>query len=240
MNRRRILASLGSHTPTAKDYVQDGLVAMWDGIENDGYFDDGIAHKDEGHWRNLVDGKCTDKTYPGQHKILFESNCLVLDGSWGVYYSDISYAFDSAHSVECCVFVEDHLGVGSQTIFRTTGDAGRGLRFVHIQGGFLNIGQSNVDSVACQITDGDHSFSGSIDQGKLYVDGQYIAPSRAVDYWTGFGTTIGFKYNPPSMDNFFRGKIYAIRCYSRSLSQQEVMQNYAIDKARFGPRKSDT
>ena len=35
--RTAVWAKSGSVVPTARDYVQDGLVAMWDGIENAGW-----------------------------------------------------------------------------------------------------------------------------------------------------------------------------------------------------------
>ena len=36
INLRNALMA-GKRTPTAKDYVQDGLLALWDGIENAGW-----------------------------------------------------------------------------------------------------------------------------------------------------------------------------------------------------------
>ena len=39
--------------PTAKDYVQDGLIAMWDGIENAGW---GSHDSDITIWKDLIGG----------------------------------------------------------------------------------------------------------------------------------------------------------------------------------------
>ena len=41
----------GKRTPTAKDYVQDGLIAMWDGIENAGW---GTHDASATTWKDLV------------------------------------------------------------------------------------------------------------------------------------------------------------------------------------------
>ena len=38
---------------TAKDYVQDGLIAMWDGIENAGW---GVHDPNATVWKDLVGG----------------------------------------------------------------------------------------------------------------------------------------------------------------------------------------
>lgn len=43
----------GSRGPTAKDYIQDGLVAMWDGIENAGW---GTHDPSATVWKDLVNG----------------------------------------------------------------------------------------------------------------------------------------------------------------------------------------
>lgn len=54
--RRRMMASIGGGAkkkPTARDYVQDGLVAMWDGIENAGW---GVHDPNATVWTDLVNG----------------------------------------------------------------------------------------------------------------------------------------------------------------------------------------
>ena len=47
-------AKRGGGVPTAKDYAQDGLIAMWDGIENAGW---GIHDPAATVWKDLVGGK---------------------------------------------------------------------------------------------------------------------------------------------------------------------------------------
>ena len=41
-------------SPTAKDYIQDGLVAMWDGIENAGW---GTHNSSATTWKDLLGGQ---------------------------------------------------------------------------------------------------------------------------------------------------------------------------------------
>ena len=50
INLRNALMA-GKRTPTARDYVQDGLVAMWDGIENAGW---GVHDAAATTWKDLV------------------------------------------------------------------------------------------------------------------------------------------------------------------------------------------
>ena len=42
------------HEYTAKDYIQDGLVAIWDGIENVGY---GLHDDDATIWKDCINGR---------------------------------------------------------------------------------------------------------------------------------------------------------------------------------------
>lgn len=51
------------------------------------------------------------------------------------------------------------------------------------------------------------------------------------DYWASPNTTtyIGKR----STGNYFKGKIYSIRIYNRQLTQEEVLQNLAVDNIRF-------
>lgn len=49
--RNAFLMSGGSSTPIARDYVQNGLVAMWDGIENAGW---GVHEDNPATWKELV------------------------------------------------------------------------------------------------------------------------------------------------------------------------------------------
>ena len=58
-------AKSGGGVPTAKDYVQDGLVAMWDGIENAGW---GVHDLSATTWVNLAGGSIEDIS-------LYTQNC---------------------------------------------------------------------------------------------------------------------------------------------------------------------
>ena len=51
--RNSFLMGGGSSTPTARDYVQDGLIAMWDGIENAGW---GVHDAAATVWKDLSGG----------------------------------------------------------------------------------------------------------------------------------------------------------------------------------------
>lgn len=72
----------------------------------------------------------------------------------------------------------------------------------------------------------------------------------AINYFTYFNAnkkdevaishSLGWKSNefyigrPTSNNYYFTGKIYSVRVYKRALTQEEISQNYEIDKARFG------
>ena len=76
--RGAFLAARRNRKPTARSYVQDGLVAQWDGIENAGW---GTHNASATSWNDLVNG--TPLTIVNG---AFTSNSIVLTG--GTIYSE--------------------------------------------------------------------------------------------------------------------------------------------------------
>ena len=71
-------------------------------------------------------------------------------------------------------------------------------------------------------------------QTKLYVNGNLkhtVASSYTINTTTN--ARIGARSFDP-VNNFFKGKVAITRFYSRSLSAEEITQNFDADKARFG------
>ena len=70
-------------------------------------------------------------------------------------------------------------------------------------------------------------------QTKLYVNGNLkhtVASSYTINTTNA---RIGARSYDP-LTGFFKGKIAVTRFYSRSLSAEEITQNFDADKARFG------
>ncbi len=80
------------------------------------------------------------------------------------------------------------------------------------------------------------SYDGKIQ--KLYTNGnkQELLQEGEIKY-PGSNTIMVLGGNPIRNEcpgNYLDGKIYSVRIYDRALSEEEVMNNYEIDKARFG------
>ena len=106
-------AAAANAVPTARSYVQDGLVAMWDGIENAGW---GVHDNNATNWVDLVGGasivgrpfwtysdytdwtlterrkvKCYDSFAKGKHY----SKCVDSNGVEHVWWSEFRWADDA-------------------------------------------------------------------------------------------------------------------------------------------------
>lgn len=211
--------------PTALDYVQDGLIAMWDAIENAGL---------ETHDTEL---RCVDLTGNG-YDMEFVGDCTVLPTSISIDNSSVA-SYGIARSVpqkapctqEICCSVDSYdqfgryIGENRGLILGMNGEVARIYGF----GVNKNITSISVDSVdnpfVCTLTissdlHAQHylngEMKGSIDVTKL---GNYRGDI------TAFNRTAG--------DRGITGELKCLRLYSRVLTAAEIAANKAIDKARF-------
>jgi len=204
--------------PTARDYVQDGLVAMWDGIENAGW---GVHDPNATTWKDLS-GR--------------ENSIPLTAESWGSDYficSDESGRLD--HFIDGIETIEF---VGRRTSSATY-QVAIGLarqpsnyysRYVAFSSGYANFGsylpsmlsnENVVESLATNFSD-------------LFRNGEQEEPDVGAGDYFGVGSSTGVVLGRSGSDKYpFGGDIYAIRLYSRALTADEIAANYAIDKARF-------
>ena len=243
--------------PTARDYVQDGLVAMWDGIENAGW---GVHDHAATSWKDLVGtndltlskspvseniGWWTDKSYFSPYKVARTvGNCFIRRG---VISQDFVNCVNSANlTAEVC--------------FKTL------VSYSHNPGLFRAY-ESSYTQLVLLIWDKDFSFRGEgwypaeAARGRLdWERGKFTSCSyRAYgidSYADGFNSSTGkmqvkiatTSSSSPSMTtggtivlnsqsrtdyDSLQGEMYCVRLYNRALTDQEIAHNYAIDKARF-------
>ena len=202
--------------PTAKDYVQDGLIAMWDGIE--------------GGWANIVGGH-EQMEFVGTHQL--ENDCVYIDGRSGSYGIVNGLSLGSNPTTqEFVVKIDERDGYG-RIIAENTGLCLSGLgesRF-RLYGFGLDANISyNV------ILDERISVSLGVGNEKvdyLYLNGESIKLPSTINV---------VKSNYPSVVTFFNrkgggrgitGELCCARIYNRVISDQDIAANYAIDKARF-------
>ena len=214
-------AKSGSGVHTARDYVHDGLVAMLDGIENAGW---GVHDPNATTWTELIGGK----TFNLSSGIEFGDDCARTTSDFsGVRwastpdkeYQHLTAVFNTS-STEIQFVI---LRLRTRSCIGASGSSfGIGLRQAipanNIVGNRFSI-SANYETASSPTADSAY-VNGVENTNRSYVN--YANP-------TSGGLAIGGGYN--SMPFF--GEIFNIRLYSRALSADEIVANYAIDKERF-------
>ena len=201
--------------PTAKDYVQDGLVAMWDGIE--------------GSWRNIV-GQHEQMEFVGAHQL--RGDCVFIDGVSGAYGivgglslggnpttqefvlkidNKENYGRVIAENIGLCM---DERSSHSYRLYGFGADSGIGLN---------------------PAFDARHSVSLGI--GSLKVDHLFVNGVSTIRYYAKVGNStypnsITF-FNRTGGGRGITGELCCARIYNRVIFPAEIAHNYAIDKVRF-------
>ena len=212
----------GGGVPTARDYVQDGLIHMWDGKENAGW---GVHDATTTTWKDLV----------GNRDISISSAC-----NWG---DDRLVGNDSAAWSRSYDPIEDTiltLEIGLVYLQNTVSSrlfvanyAGRYSKsaYAYIGGGkfFASDGESCAWS-------GDGVYSAVMNPGgagvyKYYKEANELTMSSG-DYWSvGNNLAIGRRYGNNAVGA--NAELLFVRLYSSALTAAEIAANYAVDKARF-------
>lgn len=211
---------IGLHFATeplsAKSYVQDGLVAMWDGIENAGW---GVHDANATTWKDLIgnlDFTITSGATWGANSLdKLTGTGGLASRSGSTSYSTLEFvAYRAGGNIAVLSFGNAIYNVWcGETEFengKTSGRTGRAVGFP--------VGETH--HVAFTFVDGYNSTS--------YKDGVAVPDRNSSDYYN-FGFTIGGQ----TTGRYFNGSFYTIRLYSRSLTAEEIAHNYAIDKLRF-------
>ena len=221
---------------TAKDYVQDGLIAMWDGIENAGW---GVHDTNATVWKDLVGTNNITMSYG-----YFSDNCFIstsdryANGVSSIYYDDLNHAesvvatdqLSDGAMYAWCQNVQHSSGLSNNCKYQIIGES----RVVNGFGASKTTSSTfngtsdvfGVGEIACVSSDyvnNRHYVFGELRALKMDV----TARSNAA----GSFTIGGRNYN--INDQGRRGSLFCIRLYNRNLSHDEVSANYAIDKARF-------
>lgn len=203
--------------PTARDYVQNGLVAMWDGIENAGW---GVHDAAATSWKNLV----TDADFPLVGNAAFNESCLVCD----------------AQSDGCTIGTWEYQTIevvctrrGGTYAVVTPYSQVNNVRNVIFVSGFGYCGNNYGKVVSFTNYQSPHNVAFTFgDEYLAYGDGVLSTSGNYNDWWTvatgvinyGIGGLVG---------RAGIGDYYAVRLYSRALTAAELAANYAIDKSRF-------
>lgn len=222
---------------TARDYVQDGLVAMWDGIENAGW---GVHDPNATVWKDLS-GNNRDATIQGSASIGED----YIGGSGSACVASIGFDEMIASGISsvnaCCDMVKPS---------GTTGIYCQSLLDASFQPDYRSVGFNPSGSMFWK--DGSHTQSSSqtalgkhsvyMATSSFYIDGNnaglvsgalfdHLGYHMSMRIGGGWGAADNDSY--PAANFMSGSKIHCIRLYSRVLTASEIAANYAVDKARF-------
>ena len=218
---------------SAKSYVQDGLIAMWDGIENAGW---GVHDPNATVWKDLMD---SSRWYElNEYAEWGDSYITKADHSYAGWVGRINNPIPRTTNYQKECVVLKHKTFGDRAVFWSVDPNDT----------------ANKQNELCELAVNTWALSG------LPVSKPYINIADEVVSISGYGTSSIYKnavLSTKMYDNNVSygrgsllggnnaatgykskygtdGNIYNIRIYSRALTADEIAHNYAVDKARFG------
>ena len=235
------LGALPAEGRTTADYVQTGLIAMWDGYENDGA---------GGYAKTLTEWKDTSGTYSFVFNvnsgIFVDDGALVFPGTQEGYAklsaADTDATFEAAKTGTVEIVILSDPTTPQNVALQSSSQSG-------IAFGALTRG--SVDANASIVT-----FSGSVNQPlwsynwsagiatysttysssgpqSMLVNAEPLTKSGDNYFGTPKDETfLGHRANL-SNGQAFKGRIYAIRLYSAPLTPEQIAANHAVDVERF-------
>lgn len=227
---------------TARDYVQDGLIAMWDGIENAGW---GKHDANATNWVDLIGGADMALAIPAAYTnvafLTWEEGALHYSDSLNVANFPVIYFATVTVNEDLAYFLNVDFGT-AEVVSRRNADSFIDNREYSLFG-YLN---RTLGFYGPILANENQLFRGD---GYLRVK-KTLAATKAQQYVNGekmtrYNLTLTQKANSYSVGSTFRGFMlrgnyncpsidyYCIRLYNRALTAEEVAHNYEIDKARF-------
>jgi hypothetical protein len=232
--------------PTAKDYVQDGLVAMWDGIENAGY---GVHNPNATSWKDLVSGQSSD-TFQSTEEV--SDNAVFTSTRELILMNDVESIANNINTLTvqrvaqemeqsvnnnaACATYFCQKRFGMCMYFRhmaASSDNGygygpMGYAFAPKYGAFGKGYYNASDTYPLQSRTIIVGANGNPISG---YEGTYQLPAYGTAFTWGNASTLVVASIGSSTSG--RYKNCCIRIYNRELTADEIAANCAIDKARF-------
>lgn len=206
------------------DYVQDGLFLLLDGKEKG---------NTDGVWKTIA-GTWAGYSFTN-YGATFNSDNVSFDGiddylrcsSMG---TATNFPQRTAGTIEI-VCDNENFGLSLGVIFIPK-TAAR-LAAAITSGKLFQYGADSTSSRAYKcpiVTLAKSSLSAS--SARRYENGVALELSSGTSYLSGISSNY-YYIGRNSGGNYFKGKIYSIRIYSKQLSESEVLQNLAVDNIRF-------
>ncbi len=223
-----------AHAASASEYVQDGLLACWDGVENAGVdTHDASATV----WKDLVAG-CEFSLY----NVTVADDSMVFAGTQSSYgeldAANTAATFGSATNGMLEIVYASTDGASSYTVLQSSSDSGIALGMYQSRflAGSGNAANAPMFSYAAGLSTNSVTirYSSARPVG-AWVWGDVLGTTSSDSWGAADGkTTIGTRAS--KQNNAFKGAIYCIRVYSRQLTALEIAANSAVDRRRFVKR----
>ena len=215
------------------NYVQNGLFACWDGVENAGR---GVHDSSATSWKDLVGNR--DLTIGGG--AAFTENSLYRSASSTsmAYYSE---SITTAKTLQLVFKRHSYVTFAVLASLKGYVNNGEGLLTLKNE----NLGSSYYkyhyakDAARGQFT----TVTLLLDSKTIYTNAATVVANNDSESWSsGMTTPFALGGRATNSNNGFFGDLYACRLYDRELTPAEIAENYAIDVTRFvdgdiAPRK---
>lgn len=222
--------TLDIEVETAADYVTDGLVAFFDGLDKG---------STANAWTDKVGGKVF--TNDGATSI---AKGWSFNGVGGLYNNDALNWPASGYTIEVCF--KSNAASTTRTLFHQKTNDGIGLGLYPHSGGGAT---KNSLTIYCTGTSGNKksyidsaaasAFIGTISANveRMLINANAATGDNDNTLGQGVLNTIGGRWDSSGGSNAWRhvlsGEIYAIRIYSRKLSEAEMLQNINADNVVY-------
>ena len=215
-------------------YVQDGLIAIWDGYANDGA---------GGHATELTEWKDTE----GNYSFVFKANSGITVGDMSLGFSGASGCYATMDAETTAATFDLAKDGTMEVVFKGAADRGN-TSFVLRSSATSGIAAGNYNSQTSWIVsnksgspkptlDGRGEYTTLVVHyadgvaSASYVNGRPCATSGSNNWGSPqASTSLGANYDGSSR---FKGEICAIRLYSSPLTPEQIKSNRAVDEARF-------
>ena len=225
---------LSADGKTTLDYEQDGLIAVWDGFENDGA---------GGHAEMLTEWKDTK----GEYSFVFNADSgITVDGS-ALVFAGVKGCFAKLDATGTAATFDLARNGTLEVVFKAASDRAN-TSFLLRSSGTSGIAAANYSSQMSWIVSNTPGSPKPVLDGRgevttlvvHYVNGLASAPyvngqpasTSGSDYWSSPQsiTSLGAAYDGNSP---YKGEIYAVRLYSKQLTAAQIAANRAVDAERF-------
>lgn len=218
MKRRRAL--MGMQKKGKTDYVTDGLALHLDAIDNEGT---GVHNPTYYDWVDKAGGRVFTQN-PSANPIAFADNYFPADGS---NYFTYAAAYTNWKTMEIVV---QKSGSATMAIFATNSSGSNLFGAISYKSNAILFSDGGSRSVPYK--SGVHTYT--CDGTNVYVDGVKASSADVTVSWTGVPSQGEWDICTWAKHSYkFSGKLYAVRCYNRKLSEEEIANNAAVDAARF-------